>query len=488
MTKSSSMNKQRLVDAACRTYFLSFARQFFRLLNPGTQYYPGWHWRALGYRLEQVWRGEEKRLIINIPPRCGKSFLTSVAFPAWVLGCDPTKRLVVISYNAELAAKLSNDFRALVESPRYQRLFPCLRISRNTELEVATDQYGYRRATSMDGTLTGIGGDIIIIDDYLKPADAVYDNKRTAANKWFFDTVLSRLDNKLTGAVIVVGQRLHMDDLFATLLRPPGEWTPLSWPAIAEEDERIPIGNNEYHLRRAGDLLHPQLMSQEFLQSLRNASPETYAAQYQQNPLPPGGALIKPEWIRYYDQLPQLTSSPLFVQSWDAALKPGEPNSRSACTTWLFQNENYYLVDLFVGQLDYWDLKQKAISLAHQYKPAAILIEDTGLGAAMADEFQRLELPALPVTPKEDKKTRMAMHIPKFADGRVFFPKQKPWCAEAVRELLDFPGGRRTDIVDSMSQALAYKANAFDAVKFFDGMARLHSGLVFQQMFRGRVV
>lgn len=86
MTKSSSLNKQRLVDAACRTYFLSFARQFFRLLNPGTQYFPGWHWRALGYRLEQVWRGEEKRLIINIPPRCGKSFLTSVAFPAWVAG------------------------------------------------------------------------------------------------------------------------------------------------------------------------------------------------------------------------------------------------------------------------------------------------------------------------------------------------------------------------------------------------------------------
>jgi hypothetical protein len=151
----------------------------------------------LSYRLEQVWRGEVKRLIINIPPRCGKSFLTSVAFPAWVLGHDPTKRLVVISYNAELAAKLSNDFRALVENPRYQRLFPWMRISRNTESEVVTDQYGYRRAASMDGTLTGIGGDIIIIDDYLKPGDAVYDNKRTAANEWFFNTVLSRLDNKL---------------------------------------------------------------------------------------------------------------------------------------------------------------------------------------------------------------------------------------------------------------------------------------------------
>ena len=176
------------------------------------------------------------------------------------------------------------------------------------------------------------------------------------------------------------------------------------------------------------------------------------------------------------------------MQSWDAALKPGEPNSRSACTTWLFQNENYYLVDLFVGQLDYWDLKQKAISLAHQYKPAAILIEDTGLGAAMADEFQRLELPALPVTPKEDKKTRMAMHIPKFANGQVFFPKQKPWCAEAMRELLDFPGGRRTDIVDSISQALAHKPTTFDAVKFFAGMSRLHSALAFQQLFRGRVV
>jgi hypothetical protein len=149
--------------------------------------------------------------------------MCSVAFPAFVLGHDPTKRLIVVSYGAELATKLGNDCRTVVQSAWYQRLFPDMRISRikNTEAEVITTSHGCRLAVSVGGTLTGRGGDFIIIDDPLKPQDAYSDSKRESANDWFDNTAFSRLDDKLTGKIVVVMQRLHLNDLTGKLSRAP---------------------------------------------------------------------------------------------------------------------------------------------------------------------------------------------------------------------------------------------------------------------------
>ena len=488
MTTFGSFNKARLVDAACRTDFPSFYRKCFHTINPGTVYCSGWHSHALGHHLEQVRLGKIRRLIINMPPRLGKSLMASVAFAAFVLGHDPTKRVVVISYNSDLASNLHNTFRGIVESAWYQSLFPTMRISRNTEFETVTDQYGYRRATSIDGTLTGIGGDILIIDDYLKPGDAIYDNKRATANNLFFNTVLSRLDNKQTGAIVVVGQRLHCDDLTALLLRSSDEYTLLSLPAMSEREQLIPISDTQCYLRPVDDVLHAELLPLDFLQSLRTSSPETFAAQYQQNPLPPGGAMIKREWIQDYDQLPELTASSMFLQSLDTASKPGEWNARSACTTWLLDRNKYYLVDVLVGQFDYLTLKERAISGARAYKPATILIEDTGIGTALIGELKTLGLPAVAVKTKQDKKSRLSSQIPKFTNDQVLFPKQRPWRADVESELFAFPNGRYDDIVDSISQALSYEQATYDIDKLAAGMGRFASGLAVQQLIRGRVV
>jgi predicted phage terminase large subunit-like protein len=396
--------------------------------------------------------------------------------------------VVVISYNSDLAIKHQHDFRAIIASPFYQRLFPLIRISRNTEFETVTEQYGYRRATSIDGTLTGIGGDILIIDDYLKPGDALSDSRRITANNLFFNTILSRLDNKRTGAIIVVGQRLHVDDLSGMLLRSSDQWTSLSLPAISEQEQLIPISDTRCHPRPINDLLHPELLPLDFLQSLRNSSPETFAAQYQQNPLPPGGAMIKRDWILDYDQLPEQTSSSGFLQSIDTASKSGEANARSACTIWLFHENKYYLVDVLVGQFDYLTLKERTISRARAYNPTAILIEDTGIGTALIAELKKAGLPSVGVKPTQDKKSRLSIQISKFANGQVFFPTQKPWRAEVESELLAFPNGRYDDIVDSISQALAYEPTTFDFERYATGMERLYSGLAFQRLFMGRAV
>ena len=182
------------------------------------------------YGLETI-----KRLIITVPPRSLKSMMCSVAFPAFVLGHDPTKRLIVVSYGADLAIKHANDFRTVVNMPQYGAMFPAMRIStmKNTQTEVVTTRNGFRLATSVDGALTGRGGDIIVIDDPIAALAALSQKAREHVIDWYFNTLLSRLDDKQNGAIVLVMQRLHEDDLVGVLLRGSDEWTVLNLPAIA---------------------------------------------------------------------------------------------------------------------------------------------------------------------------------------------------------------------------------------------------------------
>ena len=216
------------VDAAlvkaCREDFASFVELCFNLLNPSVGLIRNWHIDALVYQLDQVRLGRTTRLIANMPPRHLKSVVTSIAFAAFVLGHNPTKRIISVTYGADLAVKFAHDFRKIVTSPIYRRMFPGMRIARNVESEVVTTAGGFRLATSVDGALTGRGGDIIIVDDPIKPSDASSDNKREHVNEWFINTLLSRLDDKQNGAIILVMQRLHVDDLCGSLLRASNDW------------------------------------------------------------------------------------------------------------------------------------------------------------------------------------------------------------------------------------------------------------------------
>ncbi len=232
----------RKFEALLRADFRPFLEKVFTTLSPGQVFVPTWHLEAIAWQLERVRRGEIRRLIINLPPRSLKSIMASVAFPAFVLGHDPSQRLVCVSYSGDLAKKHSNDFRAVIESPWYKSAFPETRVGtlKNSESEIEFTARGSRLATSVGGTLTGRGGGIIIIDDPLKPDDARSEPQRSRANQWFTNTLLSRLDDKRTGAIVVVMQRVHMDDLTGFLLSQSDEWEVLSLPAIAEFEENIP--------------------------------------------------------------------------------------------------------------------------------------------------------------------------------------------------------------------------------------------------------
>ena len=459
-------NKRDFLDAILRADFRSFVHRVVLTLNPGTDFLPNWHIDAIAHQLERVRAGEVTRLIINMPPRYLKSITLSVAYPAFLLGHDPRGRIFGISYGADLAYKHAADFRAVVEADWYRRAFPKWRTEKAAGGDVFSTQGGFRRATSVHAALTGLGGGIFIIDDPQKPEEAQSETLRNNVNQWFSSTLLSRLDNKQTGVIIVVMQRVHLNDLTGHLLERSTDWTILNLAAIAEEDERIEIGKGRFHFRRAGEALHPRHESLATLERLRaEVGTDIFSAQYQQSPVPPGGAVIRKEWLRYYDVAPERSYKTRIVQSWDTAAKDGPNNDWSVCTTWLLvDRKHYYLLDVTRGRYDYPRLRDTAIALAQRFDPSSILIEDAMTGIALAQELRAAGTYVVkPVPVERDKFNRLWVQQAKFEAGLVHFPRQAAWLPALEAELLAFPQAKHDDQVDSLSQALAFKSWGYDA-------------------------
>ena len=212
---------KRMLRHLLKSDFCAFVEKTFGTVCPDQQFWPNWHLEAIAHALERVVGGETKRLIILMPPRNLKSICASVALPAFLLGRDPTRQIICVSYSADLAAKHARDCRAVMMAPWYQSAFPSTRIdpAKSAETEFMTTRRGFRLATSTGGTLTGRGGDTIIIDDPMKPADAQSEARRLECQQWYSNTLLSRLDDKVNGVIILVMQRLHVDDLAGYLMQ-----------------------------------------------------------------------------------------------------------------------------------------------------------------------------------------------------------------------------------------------------------------------------
>ena len=444
-----------ILSAAARSDLLAFIQICYFVLFPGKPLLMNWHIKAMAYQLEQVLKGRRRRLIISVPPRHLKSIVVSVIFPAYILGLDPSKSIIVASYGAELARKHGNDFRRLLRSPAYKRIFPNVMIAKDAEPELSTTAGGCRISTSVDGPTTGRGCDYAIIDDPLKPADALSEAKRERANIWFSQTLLSRLNDPETASMILVMQRLHQDDLAGTLLRSSAEWHNLKLPAIAATTELIPVGPNLTYERHEGEALHPDRMSLEYLEARREeVGTDTWQAQYQQEPVPPGGFMIKRDWPLRYDTLPANPHDARIIQSVDTAIKAGPQNDYSVITTWMLFNSCYWLMDVARVRLEYPELKAFVLAQASKHKPTKILIEDAGTGSALIQELRFSELSVVGVKPTGDKQTRMQIAAAKFESGKVFLPRKALWLADFEAELFAFPQSRHDDQIDSVSQAL----------------------------------
>ena len=458
---------RRILEALLRSDFRAFVQKVFATLAPGQRYVGAWNIEAIAWRLERLRRGEIRRLIINMPPRSLKSIMASVAFPAFVLGHDPSRRIICVSYSGDLAKKHSNDFRAVLESPWYRSAFPSTKIGpfKNSETEIELSARGFRLATSVGGTLTGRGGDLIIIDDPLKPDDAFSEVKRSAANQWFTNTLLSRLDDKRTGAIAVVMQRVHIDDLTGFLLEQSDEWDVLSLPAIADSDGVIPTWAGKTHIRQLGEALSPEREPLHVLEALKQQiGSDAFFAQYQQMPAPPGGAMVKRDWIVRYVDWPPRSEQLFTLQSWDTASKGGPENDWSVCTTWMVaRQKKWYLVDVWRGRVDYPTLKAKVQTLAQSWKATRVLVEDAGAGTSLVQELRGCVSGIIAVKPEGDKASRMSVASAKFEAGQALLPERASWLPDLEAELFVFPGSRHDDQCDSISQALLDNNTSFMA-------------------------
>jgi hypothetical protein len=255
--------------AAVRSDLRVFLSQSFNTIYPGRVFLANWHIDAIVHILELSISGQQPRLIINLPPRQLKSFITSVVLPAFILGQDPGAKIICISYSDELAKTLARDFKRIVESAWYRKIFPHVQPTKTTENELVTDQGGFRYATSVGGTLTGRGGDFIIIDDPIKPEDANSDSMRKKTNDWFQSTLFSRLDDKKRSVMIIVMQRLHVNDLTG-FAQESGGFKKLSFPAIATSDTSIPVSATDSYYRKEGEPLHAEYEDLNTLERIRN--------------------------------------------------------------------------------------------------------------------------------------------------------------------------------------------------------------------------
>jgi predicted phage terminase large subunit-like protein len=453
-----------------RLCLASFIHRAFYELNPQTPYLPNWHIDLMAAKLEAVMRGDCRRLIITLPPRHLKSHAVSIAFIAWYLGHHPSRHVISVCYGQDLASRFARECRTLMESEFYKAVFRTRLAGRKVVDDFTTTELGTRMATSVGGVLTGRGGDILVIDDALKPDEALSETRRNAVNEWYDNTLLSRLNDKANGAIVIIMQRLHQDDLIGHVLEQE-DWDILSFPAIAEEDERHFIRNvfGERIVRRqAGEALHPARESLETLSKMRQVMGEyTFVSQYQQNPMPKDGFLVKRAWFKTYVPGEQPRSS-WVVQSWDTASKTGELNDYSVCTTWLVHNRNFYLLDVFRKRLNYPDLKRAIMQLAEQFKARAVVIEDKASGTAVIQDLQEAGLfsvKAYEPPTGTDKVMRLHLQTPVIENGRVYLPTSAPWLADFLTEVTGFPGSKYDDQVDSMTQALAHLAAPSTAEK-----------------------
>ena len=448
-----------ILRAALRTDLFCFGMAAFRHVFPAVPFETNWHHEALAYSLTEVLEGKTQRLIVNLPPRSLKSYFASIVLPAFALGQNPSMSVVCVSYASDLALKHARDCRALMETPWYRDLFPEARINpqRRAEHDFMTIARGGRYAVSTGGAMTGRGGDLIIIDDPMKPTDAASALQRANVIEWAGSTLMSRANDKRKTKMVLVMQRLHDDDLTGHFMR-QGGWRRLSMPAIATRHEPYFLGRACYHMRRTGDLLHPAYETPEVLEDLkRSMGSAAFAAQYQQDPGPPDSPHSKWAWVGSYDEAPRPSQAGEVWQSWDTAIKDGELNDYSVGITIMVKDGRHYILDVFRQKLDYPTLRRVIELRASQYPATRVLIEDKGAGSSLIQDLRRTTpLRPIPFAPEGDKVSRFVCQTAVIERGDVLLPRQAPWLEEFRRELLQFPHARNDDQVDALSQYLAH--------------------------------
>lgn len=449
-----------------RRHLIHFVRRTY------PNFLESWHHRLLCERLEAfsaaVTAKQSPRLIVTMPPRHTKSTIVSQRFPVWHVGRNHDHDVVCASYGQTLANKHSRAARAIAVDSSV--VWPHVAPSgeRRAVEEWQTEGGGIYRAVGVGGALTGMGAHIASIDDPIKDwASAQSALVREAAKDWYDSVLSTRL---APGAgVIVTLTRWHSDDLGGWLIRERASenWEILNLPALAETAD-------EY--REIGEALHPERYDVAALEKLRAANPMIFAALYQQRPVPAEGGLVKADWLRLnrYAERSHMSKVKRVIHSWDTASKAKEVNDPSLC---------WVLAELHDGTIEVWDrwkgrvtfpaLLDQMRNLANRDKPHAVIIEDKSSGQQaiqMLNESKSFRFSIVPAMPTTDKVTRMSVETPALSAGRVKWPEDAPWLADAWEIMLSFPAVAHEEEVDALSQALHWLREGSDTARRMRGL------------------
>jgi len=464
------------VHAAVRQDFKSFVRFSFQLVHPGAEFADNFHIDALCYQLDRVRFGDTRRLAINLPPRTLKSFIVSIAWPAFMLGHDPSKRFFVISHNEQLAAEHSSLFRKLIDNPAIKQIFPTLKpaASKNTELMYRTSKLGGRTGLSTGTGLTGMGADAIIFDDPISAQDAASQKTCDQVVTWIKTSAMTRFNDLATGAIICVMQRLSIWDPHAQLTD-QGNWTKLVLPATAQSATRLQTGPDCYFTWQQGALLHPVRLSKQVLdEQVNSLGPQHYQAQFMQAPLPAGGGLIDVTQFKIYASLPRKRADSYLV-SIDPAGGGTYAKSYSVILVFAVFDGHLHLAGRWRKRVEFNDLKSQTIAIISKYRPQDVIIENASSGKPLLEEVRQflqawrdthpnciIQLHSF--TPNMSKEARWDEASLLVSEGRLHIPNPKryAWVREFIEECRAFPEGSNDDQVDALSQALLGYRRIYD--------------------------
>ncbi len=462
---ANSLLSNRDFEALLREDLSSFIQFAFAVIEPYSNYHHSAHIDLIADNLMKNYHGNIRNIIINMPPRMMKSLSASVAYPAWILGKAPQTKIMCVSYSEDLARDLSMKTQKLMQSKPYQAIFPHTKLSakRQTLLECHTTSGGGRYAVSTGGAIAGLGADIIIIDDPIKPSDA--NGKRLeSCNRWFSENIYQRLNNKNTGSIIVVMQRVHENDLTGFLLEQQTAWEYLCLPAIALTDESYPLEGGGIYQRKQGQALHPEREAIEQLNLVKaDLGSYVFAGQYQQQPAPAGESIVKHAWFSTYQEheLPAPHDFNLIIQSWDTAMTTHDASDYSVGMTigMIKQGDikRYYVLDIVRKKMEYPELLNcirgwLQSNKNHKYKK--VIVEDAGSGKAIIQSLRHEGKSLYAYKPTADKHTRLISITDILESGFVYLPKKAPWLDDFLLEITRFPNAKHDDQVDALSQGL----------------------------------
>jgi len=444
--------------------FKEFIKNSWQTIEPGRDFHDNWHIDAIAEHLQAVVEGDIKRLIINIPPRHMKSISVAVALPAWTWSKCPEKRFLFASYAGSLSIRDSVKCRRLIDSRWYKEYFGDsfeLTTDQNQKQRFENNKTGYRIATSVDGALTGEGGDIIVIDDPHNVREAESSTVREGVLEWWDQAMQTRLNDPKTGAFVIIMQRVHENDLTGHILANENdEWDHLCLPARYEIGHPSPTKSKLYFTdprTKEGDLLWPERIDEKTLQNLeKSLGSYASAGQLQQRPMPKGGGILKSEWWVPWENshLPEIE---YVLQSYDTAFSTKEKTSYSARTTWgVFRKDgqiNALVLEMWYDRVTYPELRRIAQDAYEDYEPDAVLIEKKASGQSLLQDLRMAGVPVIEYLPDRDKEARAHASSALLEDGRIYFPSNKKWSKDLIDICAAFPAGDNDDIVDTCTQA-----------------------------------